>query len=276
MRGFCQTHQLAGTGSVLLGLLLAGCGSSGSARSVPAGPISTIERNPTYHGGPLLQQVRVELLFWGPELAQNSLHRTINGFFQSLFSDGRYMARLAQYTVGGYRIGNGSLEVTTSDGTPVPARVTDAQIQAEVSAQIQVGKLPLPAIDRLYVVLLPGTVLLVDPNGIDSRQGFTGYHYFSRAGGFPYAVVRSGGQDEMTITASHELAESVTDPQSDTWATVAWIDDQYGEIGDIVQNMYAAGQISRDEYVDVLPGTNGARYLVQKVWSVRDGAPAGL
>jgi hypothetical protein len=276
MRSFSQSHQLAGTGAVLLGLLLAGCGGGGSARSQTAGPVSTMERSPTYHGGPILQHVRVEILYWGPDLAQNSLHRSFNGFFQSLFDDGRYMARLAQYSAAGYRIGNGSLEATTSDGATVPVRVTDAQIQAEISAQIQVGKLPAPGADRLYVVLLPATVILVDPNGIDSRQGFTGYHYYSRAGGFPYAVVRSVDPDEMTITASHELAEAVTDPQSDTWATVAWIDDQYGEIGDIVQNMYAAGQISRDEYVVVLLGANGARYVVQKVWSVRDGAPAGL
>jgi len=235
-----------------------------------------MERNPTYHGGPILQHARVEILYWGPELAQYSLHRVFDGFFQSLFADGRYMARLGQYSAGGYRIGAGSLETSTSDGAPVPARVTDGQIQAEISAQMQTGKLPAPAADRLYIVLLPATVLLVDPNGIDSRQGFTGYHYYSRAGGFPYAVVRSVDPDEMTITASHELAEAVTDPQPDTWATVAWIDDQHGEIGDIVQNMYAAGQISRDEYVDVLLGANGARYVVQKVWSVRDGAPGAL
>jgi hypothetical protein len=275
MRSFCRTHQLAGTGSVLLGLLVAGCGG-GSARSQPAGPVSTMERNPTYHGGPILQHVRVEILYWGPELAQNSLHRNFDGFFRSLVADGRYMARLAHYSAGAYRIGNGSMEATTSDGAPVPARVTDAQIQSEHSAQITAGKLPAATADRLYIVLLPGTALLVDPNGTDSRQGFTGYHHYSRAGGFPYAVVRSVDPDEMTITASHELAEAVTDPQSDTWATVAWINDQYGEVGDIVQNMYADGQIGRDEYVDVLLGANGAHYMVQKVWSVRDGAPVGL
>jgi hypothetical protein len=218
----------------------------------------------------------VVTLFWGPELAQADLHRHVNGFFQSLFADGRYMAHLAQYSAGGYQIGNGSFVATTSDGVPPPARVTDAQIQAEIGAQVRVGKLTAPAADTFYVVLLPPKVVVVDPNGTDSRQGFTGYHHYAQAGEFPYAVVRAESQDEMTLTASHELAEAVTDPECDTWATVAWIDEQYGEIGDIVQNMYAAGQIGKASYQDVLIGGDGRRYLVQKVWSIRDRAPVGL
>ena len=89
-------------------------------------------------------------------------------------------------------------------------------------------------------------------------------------------MVIAASQEEITITASHELAEAVTDPQSDTWATVAWIDDQYGEIADIVQNMYAAGQIGKADDLDTLVGANGMSYVVQKVWSVKAGAPAAF
>jgi hypothetical protein len=264
-------------GSSLLSFLVFGCGGGGSkAPHSSTGPVSTLSRIPIYHGGPLLQHVRVVTLFWGPELEQNRLHRYFNGFFQVLFANGQYMANLAQYSAGGYKIGNGSFVATTSDGVPPPAKVTDAQIQAEISAQIMVGKLPVPEADTLYVVLLPATVLVIDPNGIDSDHRFTGYHAYSQSGRFAYMVVLSESQDEMTITASHELAEAVTDPQSDTWATVAWIDERYGEIADIVQNLYAAGQISKEEYLDVLVGGDGTRYVVQKVWSVKDGAPVAF
>src|SRR5689334_6573333 len=117
MRRFRGTDQLTAIGFRLQCLLAAGCGSGDSHASPSlAGPPSSLSRNPTYHGGPVLQHVRVDVLFWGPELAESSLHRTFNGFFQALFDDGRYMGRLAQFSAGGYRIGNGSFEVATSDG----------------------------------------------------------------------------------------------------------------------------------------------------------------
>ena len=261
----------------LLSISVLGCGSGGSGgvRAV-TGPASTLGLNPRYHGGPVLPHAGICTLFWGPELEQASLHRYFDGFFQALFADGRFMANLAQYSAGSYQIGNGRLMATTNDGASLPATVTDAQIQAEISAQVAAGKLPAPDANTLYFVLIPAEVIVVDPHGFDSDHHFTGYHSYSPSGGFAYAVVIAASQEEMTITASHELAEVVTDPQSDTWATVAWIDDQYGEIADIVQNMYAAGQIGRGDYLDTLTGGNGTSYVVQKVWSVKAGAPAAF
>jgi hypothetical protein len=277
VRTFGKAKFPAVLGSCLLSLLLIGCGGGGSnAIHSSTGPASTLDRNPTYHGGRLLQHVSVATLFWGSELEQERLHRYFNGFFQALFADGRYLANLAQYSAGGYQIGNGRLVATTNDGVPLPAKVTDAQIRAEISAQVAAGKLPAPKADTFYVVLIPSTVTVVDPNGIDSDHHFSGFHAYSQSGGFAYAVVLAESNEEMTITASHELAETVTDPQSDTWATVAWIDEQYGEIADIVQNMYAAGQIGKEDYLDVLVGGGGVSYVVQKVWSVKVGAPAAF
>src|SRR5438132_1147598 len=65
-----------------------------------------------YNGGPLLEHVRVATLFWGWSWRQDQQQRQLgdylNGFFQDLFADGRYLANLAQYSAGGYTIGNGS------------------------------------------------------------------------------------------------------------------------------------------------------------------------
>jgi hypothetical protein len=266
---------LIGSGLLVLGV--SGCGSGGSQVSGSSAlPASALGRNPTYHGGPLLQRVRVATLFWGQGPDPSGVFGYFNRFFEALFADGRYMANLSQYSAGGYRIGNGELVATDSDSVAPPARVTDAQIQAEISAQLSARKLPAPEADTLYVVFIPPNVLVVDPDGIESDHNFSGYHTYSHAGGFAYAVVLSGSRDEMTIIASHELAEAVTDPQSDSWATVGWIDDRYGEIGDIPQDLYAAGRIGKEQYRDVLVGPDGTRYLVQKVWSVKDGAPAAF
>src|SRR5438876_164841 len=75
-------------GSSLLSFLVIGCGGGGSkAPHSSTGPVSTLSRIPIYHGGPLLQHVRVVTLFWGPELEQNRLHRYFNGFFHVLFAN---------------------------------------------------------------------------------------------------------------------------------------------------------------------------------------------
>jgi hypothetical protein len=111
-------------------------------------------RNPTYHGGPLLQHVRVATLFWGP--GPSGVSGYFNRFFQTLFADGRYMANLSQYSAGGYRIGSGQLVATDSDTVPPPARVTDAQIQAEIGARVSARKLPEPQADTLYAARARG------------------------------------------------------------------------------------------------------------------------
>src|SRR5438132_936684 len=71
--------------------------------------------NVTYHGGPLLQRVQVATLFWGPSWTASRLPAYFNDFFGTLFADGRFLANLAQYSAGGYQIGNGGFAATATD-----------------------------------------------------------------------------------------------------------------------------------------------------------------
>jgi hypothetical protein len=247
--------------------------------------------NVQYLGGPLLQQVRVVTIFWGPSWRQDEQQRQLadyfNAFFQDLFADGRYMATLAQYSAGGYQIGNGRYVATATDESQVPARVTDFQIQTEIRAQIQAGALPPPEDDTLYFVMTPPGVVVVDGDGSDSEHDFAGYHSysvsFSDSYQFPYAVIpywdnppsdqgiSTGDPRLMTDVMSHELAEAVTDPY--TSLSPAWYDLRNGEISDIPVYLYAYQRIGSHDLWDVLEGTAGRHYLVQKNWSVRDNKP---
>jgi hypothetical protein len=256
-------------------LAVAICALPGGVRAESAsdpGPI-----NVTYHGGPLLQRVRVVTLFWGPSWKTSRLPAYFNGFFRALFADGRFMANLAQYSAGGYQVGNGEFAATATDERTPPARVTDAQIQEEIRARVAAGALPKPGADTLYFVFTPPRVVVVDRNGADSEHDFSGYHDYSAVDdGFAYAVTPYDAQLAdarlTSLPASHELAEAVTDPQPAP-STLGWYDDQNGEIGDIPVSLFAAGQIGPDQFVDVLEGADGSRYAVQKEWSVQDGAP---
>src|SRR5437868_11845524 len=69
-----------------------------------------------YNGGPLIQNVHVYTVFWGPQWKQSQSRQDLfNGFFKALFDDGRYMANLTQYNTNGYKIHNGKFVGTMVD-----------------------------------------------------------------------------------------------------------------------------------------------------------------
>jgi hypothetical protein len=129
------------------------------------------------------------------------------------------------------------------------------------------------------VVFTSPNTVVVDSNGEDSVNNFYGYHGYATntaVGDFAYAIIAFPSDGwHLTPTASHELAEAVTDPQVNA-GTLGWYDDNNGEIGDIPVALYYAGRISETDELDILVGGDGTKYIVQKEWSVRDGAPVAF
>jgi hypothetical protein len=261
--------------------------------------------NVTYHGGALLTHVRVSTLFWGGEWVQSPLVGFFNQFFTDLFADGRYLANLAQYSSGDYQIGNGEFVATATDPQEPPAVVTDDQTQAEVRAQILAGKLPPPDANTIYAVFTPSGVVVEDSLGDNSATNLLAYHDFSYArddnftdagdgqeGNFAYLVVPTVKNDAAiqfaqqdtphlaTAGISHELAEAVTDPEpsGQDLGQGGWYDavGHNGEIGDIVVNLYDYDRIKAQDLFAVLDAPGGGKYLVQKEWSNKDGAPVAF
>jgi hypothetical protein len=269
--------------------------------------------NVQYHGGPLLQHVQVSTLFVGPwwDNEGRELRDYLNQFLTDLFADRRYMANLSQYSADQYQIGNGALAGGyTHWKAVVPARVTDVQIEDELAAALAAGVLGAPGPDSLYFIFTPPGVVVhsdaigdsVHGTGSDRTGSWYGYHSFiddGQGGQIAYALVPyyddydlsviypeyQGNPHLMTETVSHELAEAVTDPRPPS----GWTDPQFthgDEIGDIPKIIYSAmwqtasdqGQPPPDpRYVwDVLTGSDGRRFLVQKVWSMKDGAPVAF
>jgi hypothetical protein len=240
----------------------------------------------TYYGGPLIQKVHVFTVFWGPDWKGSRTPDYVNGFFQTLFKDGRFLDNLTQYNANGYTISNGTYVGTTIDDTPVANTLTDAQIRAEIQAQAAAGKFPPINSDALYFVFTPPGVLVTDRNGADSGIDFAGYHDFASEASFAYSVIPfpspgdelipgASTADELTIAASHEMAEAVTDPEP-TRSSLGWYDENNGEIGDIPIAMYDAGMITESGLVDHLQGPDGTVYAVQKVWSNYDSRPVAF
>jgi hypothetical protein len=214
----------------------------------------------TYHGGPLLQNVQVESVYYGTAWnTNNSLQQQLqqtDGFL-NYFVTSPYMSVLSQYNVS-----NGTFlthDIIAQDPT---GSIDDSQIQTILNSEISSGHLAKPGPNSLYVFFTtPGVE--VTAHGQTSVSDFAGYHdTFTDSVGDPvyYAVVPypNGGVSTEQLTAfqqdtiilSHEVSEAITDPDTQT----GWFDPRLGEIGDIAE------------------GTSGLLngYLVQGVWSQKD------
>ena len=161
----------------------------------------------------------------------------VNKFFDYILTSS-LIDQLAEYSVPQYSIQHGkrsgSVVLTTPD---VPRTLDDSAIQQMIQQQIADGKLPPATPNLLFFVFLPSGVT-VTQGGSASCKAFCGYHdaisndVFYAVMPFPDCSGCASGLssfDALTVTASHELCEAITDPVPGE----GWYDNQNGEIGDI-------------------------------------------
>ncbi|HEY2117246.1 MAG TPA: DUF11 domain-containing protein, partial [Candidatus Angelobacter sp.] len=228
----------------------------------------------TYFGGPVISNVQVVVVFWGPNV---TTALTANGTIDQFYTDittSRYFDLLTEYTTAGITSAGGvTSNQTIGHGTfggkftitpsvcpgPAACTVTDAQIQTELTNQINNHVLPAPQIDAhgiintYYAVYFPPSVTVsLDPTTNSCvTGGFCAYH--SNTGtNIPYGVlpdVSSGGCHTgcgagttlqiATGVSSHEMAEAITDVQVGSASVfgppLGWYDNppNLGEIADL-------------------------------------------
>ena len=230
----------------------------------------------TYYGGPVVSSIHSIDVSYGPVsyLTANAAFVTS---FTSQFLGSGVSDWLSDYDTPTQSIGRGTsggvVTITPSaqnDGT----HVTDAEIQAELAAQIDTGQLPAPTADTSYALFFQQGQSICDRTGSCSlvSGGFCAYHGAMTANGvtFTYQVMPDltgsfgcgSGSDAQNTTSvlSHELAETITDPDVNLAATYApplgWYDSSRGEIGDLCNGLQAT-----------FVGTDGVTYTSQKLWS---------
>jgi len=174
---------------------------------VPLGQISHSVRNTfapggahlTYWGGPVISNIHVIAVFWGPNV-NTAISGTpgISQFFTDITTS-RYFDLLTEYSTVGVQgsgtpaassnqtIGHGTFDgqfTITPSICPGPAActVTDAQVQAELASQINAGHLPQPVSDNqgnvnsFYMIYFPpGITITLDPLTQSCVQ-FCAYH----------------------------------------------------------------------------------------------------
>jgi hypothetical protein len=224
----------------------------------------------TYNGGPVIPNVRIVTVFWGPNVDAVTVAR-MPGFYSALVNSS-YMDWLSEYD-STQLIGRGTFGGTfqiTPNSSASGNQLTDDQIGLQLQAQMNHGFLPLADANTLFMIHFPPGVAITDPNGLVSCSDYCAYHgsathsvkgigmtyYYAVIPDFNNEGCSCGDRailDNMTKSASHEVIEAITDPiVSSAWTP---------EIGDACSYFGGLGDAA---YAPLLAPGN---YLVQKGWS---------
>jgi hypothetical protein len=231
----------------------------------------------TLHGGPVIPHVQVTNVFYGQDWSQSgnlANAQNINTFTSTL-TRSSYMSMLGEYGVG---MGSYKGYDVQATGPAAYTTVSESTIQNMLAGEINSGRVPTPTSSTVYAVYLPPNVHsqldvqysdMAHHNSFWAPVGFWywngsqaqhGYYYAQ----VPYMVIPSpqgnladngsnliglNDFEKQTELTSHELAETVTDPQvwedsSGNWYGTGWHDGSNGnylgkEIGDIVNQQVA-------------------------------------
>jgi hypothetical protein len=183
--------------------------------------------------GPMLQVVQLYLIYWGSAWSATPPPTPTASEITSAcvtMTQSSYMPGLAQYRGLGRGFVRGSAVITASNP---PNRFTDANVSSFIDGQLNAGTIPGPDVDNqtLYMVVMPQGVSA-------SNANFIGEHtFYTRSGQrihFAW-ITNSGRLASVTTIISHELVESVSDPEGSALTGVAGTCSQSGwcEIGDV-------------------------------------------
>ncbi len=218
-------------------------GSSGgpSARGPGGGPPPVkLGAGPLLYnegGGGVQHSPHVYAIFWGSNWSKapgTEAKAMLLKLYEGL-SKKAYEGILTQYFDATGRI-SPTVAVTAYVDTALsaPSSVNDAKVQAEVSSAIEVNKWTAEINNQFVVLPAPGSTY----EEAFTKGGFCGYHGLTKEGvkGAVYTFVAYQGDEpfsakclegdfekspifETSTVASHEFAESATDPDLNTWHT---------------------------------------------------------
>lgn len=263
MRGTC----------VALGLVLAaGCGDNLKVDGdVDAPPFSTEEFGramPQVAGansGVLATPTVVTITYDGDP------HRAdLEAFFRDFAASSAWAAQTQEYGVGPLNVGP-----PRHLPGPAPARITDGQIVGILRANLAGASPPwgTPSADTVYDFVFPEGTIVDDGDGYLCCEDYDGYHWDDQVGGVDVAYAiqcacpgfDGPGIDDLqqlTVVASHEIVEAVTDPRGEGYAEA----DAAHTIWDFVYGGETADMcLAADTAYWVNPAD--MHYAIQRSWS---------
>jgi hypothetical protein len=206
----------------------------------------------------------VQALYFGsawtkvPAVARQRV--ALEGFLSTLVGS-PFMDTLSR---AGYDVGRGTFLPGGVDHRALPtgAFITNDDIRRGLKTDLRNGTLAAPDPNRLYVVFVQPDVIARLPGGVTTQNGLLGWHdFFVRPDGatvfyavvaYPRGLVHNSSQvarpaNDLTVVASHELAEAVTDPVFNGWLDFVFRGStlEIDEIGDTAQIDRAAAPVQQ-------------------------------
>ena len=209
----------------------------------------------TWHGGRVLEAPRFFNIYWGNYWADHPDQVTwFENYTRAVAPSVELASQVTEYSVNGQVLGAS----TFAGGVVIPqdlgAQITDDDFSQFVYQQLQAKTVPAMDDHIVYAVFLaPGVK-------ITGEDDAAGYHTLSWFGAheimihFDNYVLDTASREVAAVTYSHEMAETITDPDILT----GWYDDALGlrgEIGDVCEGHLAS------------VGT----FMIQQEWSEADG-----
>ncbi len=221
-----------------------------------------------YSGGPVLESVEVVPFFWGGYWDTdegNDLVRYMEGLFDLLVA-GPYIELLQEYSTPTTVIRRGRRLISVKDSISEPGmpngtgkKITDEGVKLKLKALINDNSLPAITPNTVYVVFLPPDTAVTAYN-LNSCKQFCAYHSFENDLYYcvipiltcPECQIGNSITNTLAYSASHELAETITNPRLNAWKVI-----HGSEIADTknAKNKGSKCYAIRDGY------------FLQKVWS---------
>jgi hypothetical protein len=236
----------------------AGYAFSGPPVTLPSAPPQIATQ-----GGPTYPDATVISVSWRGDPNAPAVDR----FLQRWVGSALYLRTLREYGVQSARFG-GAYQLATPPCTAPCAVPYDPSTGADgvvdlIHRAVRAGELPAPSPRVVYHVTLPPGITAL--GGCDLQYAY--HNWTSDLGGYAYAVNYVCATDELsdvdvlTINASHEVAEVVTDPLvgGSTAFALRWDSNGGGEVCDYCGWWYV---------------TDGG-FKIQRVWS-NEAAAAGF
>lgn len=210
--------------------------------------LSTQQPKLTFYGGRILEDPKFVSLYVGSywNTTKGKEERSVINRCSQSIPSGTHATVWEEYGVNpGEFVGSAVIPLQRA-----PKVVSEKDIQSLVAKGIKASRDFTPDGNTVFTVFLPPGSVLVHGSA-DSRRGLGGFHgsyidqtnrkpvyysaivYADKGNGVPFT---SDPIDNMTIAASHEWTEAVTDPDVNR-AKLGWYDKRFGEIGDIPISM---------------------------------------
>src|ERR1700674_1351156 len=220
-----------------------GWGVKVAERSGTASAEAATTNGISYHGGPVMRASSVHVYFiwygnWTNGSKTSDSRTTVNllnilfGPTRGIGSSGYFKINTTYSDTVGHPTGNIALVASTTNNYGRGKKLADADVQSIVSSAISSGSLPKDA-NGLYFVLSSSDVN--ETSGFCTK--YCGWHTHNSIGGtdIKFAFVgnsdrcpascemqavspnRDSGADGMASVMAHEAAETVSDPDLNTW-----------------------------------------------------------